>query len=262
MNRGVLIFALGGDSLDYLAMARWSALRIQRWWQLPVTVVTDRDTDDSVFDHVIQVDTPTERSRRWFDDLGCHTPWHNHDRCDAWHLSPYDRTVLMDADFVVASDTLMPVIAHDRFWCYQRATAVGTGHQFDTFGQHRHPLAWATVMAFGRDSESRYIFDAMRMIRDNWLHYRDLYHIDSALFRNDFALSIALPLINGHVQPHLPNAGAMLNVLPDQRLRQQGPDHFEVDFCNNRRIPMRCVLENTDFHAMCKRDLGAIVATH
>ena len=257
-----MIFAIGRGDIDYLALARWCAQRIQRWWQLPVTVVTDQHTDDAVFDRVITVTAPEKSSRRWFADIGAQVPWHNHDRCDAWDLSPYDRTVLVDADFVVASDRLLPVITHDRFWCYQRATAVGAGYQFDTFGQHRHTLAWATVMAFGRDSESRYIFDAMRMIRDNWCHYRDLYHVDSALFRNDFALSMALPLVNGHVQPHLPRAGAMLNVLPEQRLRQQGPDQFEVDFRNHRGVPMRCVLEGHDFHAMCKRDLGDIVAAH
>lgn len=262
MTQGAMIFALGRGDIDYVALARWSALRIQRWWQLPVTVVTDQPIDTGVFDRVIQVPPSSTDATRWFDDLGRHVPWHNHDRCDAWDLSPYDRTVLVDADFVVASDGLRPVIALDRFWCYQRAVAVGAGYQFDTFGQNRHALAWATVMAFGRDSESRYIFDTMRMIRDNWSHYRDLYHIDSALFRNDFALSMALPLVNGHVQPRLPRAGAMLNVLPEQQLRQQGPDQFEVDFRNSRGVLMRCVLDGMDFHAMCKRDLGVIVAAH
>jgi hypothetical protein len=262
MTQGAMIFALGRGAIDYVALARWSARRIQHWWQLPVTVVTDQSLDRTGFDHVIEIETTETGATRWFEDLDGHVAWRNHDRCDAWHLSPYDRTVLVDADFVVASDGLRPIIALDRFWCYQRAVAVGAGYQFDTFGQHRHPLAWATVMAFGRDSESRYIFDAMRMIRDNWSHYRDLYHVDSRLFRNDFALSMALPLVNGHVQPELPRAGAMLNVLPEQRLRQQGPDQFEVDFRNSRGVLMRCVLDGQDFHAMCKSDLGEIVAAH
>jgi len=262
MTKGAVLFAVGQGPIDYLALARWTAQRIARWLDLPTTLITDQDVDTDQFDGVIRIASSKQDSQRWFDDLGARVPWHNHDRCDAFDLSPYDRTLLLDVDYVVASDRLRLVVDHDKFWCFRRATAVGGGFQFDTFGRHRHPMSWATVMAFGRDTQSRYIFDSMRMIRDNWQHYRDLYHIDSALFRNDFALSIALPLVNGHHQPYVPGLGAMMNVLPDQRLTQQAPDQFEIDFYNNRRVLMRCVLEGTDFHAMCKQDLGAIVASH
>ena len=122
-------------------------------------------------------------------------------------------------------------------------------------------MSWATVIAFGRDAESAFIFDSMRMIRDNWQHYRDLYHIDAPLFRNDYALSIALALVNGHVEPPM-LPGAMMNVLPEHRLSQASLDSFMIEWTNPQGRAYKSLIANHDFHAMCKRDLGAIVASH
>ena len=262
MTTGAVIFAVGGDSaIDYAAMAAWSAPRIQRHLGLSTTLITDQDITDPVFDKVIQINSvPSERTR-WFDDLDQSVPWNNLDRCDAFDLTPYDCTLLLDADYVVNSGLLRTVVDQDRFWCHRYAYAVGTGEALDYFGRHQHPMYWATVMVFGRNAESAWIFDSMRMIRDNWQHYRDLYHIDNALFRNDYALSIALPLVNGHVQPNVPMSDAMINVLPEHQLEQIDKDTFDVVF-GPREHRKRCTLHQQDFHAMCKRDLGVIVATH
>jgi hypothetical protein len=268
MTAGAVIFAVGDGAIDYASMAAWSAKRIEKFLDLPTTLITDQEVSDPVFDQVIRItSTPSERTR-WFSDLDQSVPWHNLDRCDAFALSPYDRTLLLDADYVVNSDQLRHAMAHDHFWCYKHAYTVGAGKTFDTFGRNRHPMCWATVMAFGRDAESKFIFGSMRMIRDHWQHYRDLYHIDAPLFRNDYALSIALPLVNGHVQPALVS-DTMMNVLPEHRLHQVAEDRFEVRWpCPQGRIynnPIQHrlgLLERYDFHAMCKRDLGAIVASH
>jgi len=261
MTQGAVIFAVGDSAIDYAAIAAWSAARIERHLGLPTTLITDQAVDDSAFDHIIRIDTQQNDRSRWFADFEQSVPWHNLDRCDALDLTPYDRTLLLDADYVINSGQLRRVVDHDRFWCHRYAYTVGTGQIFDHFGRYQHPMYWATVIAFGRDAESAFIFDSMRMIRNNWQHYRDLYHIDNALFRNDYALSIALPLVYGHVQPSvLP--GAMLNVMPEHGLRQIEENSFEVTWrCSRGRIN-RNLLEAYDFHAMCKRDLGVIVAAH
>lgn len=262
MTQGAVIFAVGESSIDYVAMAAWSAKRIERFLDLPTTLITDQTVSDPVFDQVIRINsTPSERTR-WFADFDQSVPWHNLDRCDAYDLSPYDRTLLLDADYVVNGHRLrLGMDRTDRFWCYRHAYTVGIGQTFDRFGRHQHPMWWATVMMFGRDRQSEFIFDSMRMIRDNWQHYRDLYHIDAPLFRNDYALSIALPLVNGHVQSVI-LPGAMMNIMPEHRLSQVDENTFEVTWeCSQGRVYTN-LLETYDFHAMCKRDLGAIVASH
>ena len=262
MTQGAVIFAVGNAAIDYVAMAAWSAKRIQRFLDLPTTLITDQTVDDPVFDQVIEIKgTPNDRTR-WFADFDQSVPWHNLDRCDAYDLSPYDRTLLLDADYVINSHRLRLVMDNvDRFWCHRHAYTVGVGQTFDTFGRHQHPMWWATVMAFGRNPESAFIFDSMRMIRDNWQHYRDLYQINVPLFRNDYALSIALPLVNGHVQSvALP--GAMMNVMPEHRLSQIDQNTFSVTWSNSQGRSQINLLAAYDFHAMCKRDLGVIVAAH
>jgi hypothetical protein len=261
MTAGAVIFAVGDGAIDYASMAAWSAKRIEKFLDLPTTLITDQEVSDPVFDQVIRItSTPSERTR-WFSDLDQSVPWHNLDRCDAFALSPYDRTLLLDADYVVNSYHLRHVMAHDRFWCHRHAYTVGIGQTFDTFGRHQHPMWWATVIAFGRDSQSEFIFDSMRMIRDNWQHYRELYHIDAPLFRNDYALSIALPLVNGHIQSVvLP--GAMMNVMPEHRLSQVDENTFWVTWSDTRGRSHINLLAAHDFHAMCKLDLGAIVEAH
>ena len=262
MTTGAVIFAVGKYAIDYAAMASWSAARIERHLGLPTTLITDQAVENSAFDHIIRIDTRQSDRSRWFADFEQSVPWHNLDRCDALDLSPYDRTLLLDADYVVSSSLLhWCATVNERFWCFEYAVAAGGSHSWDTFGRHAHPQYWATVMAFSRDNQAEFIFDSMRMVRDNWQHYRDLYHIDSALFRNDYALSISLPLVNGHVHPDLPMSGAMINVLPEHHLEQIDHDTFDVVFgtVDRRR---RCTLHQQDFHAMCKRNLGAIVAAH
>jgi hypothetical protein len=261
MTSGAVIFAVGDSALDYRSMASWSAGRIQRWLGLPTTLITDQDVTDPAFDQVIKINSKSSDRSRWFADLGDSTPWHNLDRCDVFELSPYDRTLLLDADYVICSNSLRPVIDHDRFWCFRHAIAAGGSHSWQTFGRHRHPQYWATVMAFSRNTQSQFVFDSMRMIRDSWQHYRDLFHVDSPLYRNDYALSMALPLVNGHIHPVIPAVASMINVLPEHSLQQEDADRFLVEYgsIDQRR---RCTLQNQDFHAMCKRELEAIVATH
>ena len=262
MTTGAIIFAVGKHAINYVAMAAWSAARIERHLRLPTTLITDQTVDDSAFDHIIRIDAQQNDRSRWFADFEQSVPWHNLDRCDAFDLTPYDRTLLLDADYVVSSALLHRcTVDSDRFWCFQNAIAAGDSHSWDSFGRHRHPQYWATAMAFSRGSQTEFIFDSMRMVRNNWQHYRDLYHIDSLLFRNDYALSIALPLVNGHMQPDVSMLGAMINVLPEQHLEQIDVDTFDVVFGSKERR-RRCTLHQQDFHAMCKRDLGVIVAAH
>lgn len=263
MTVGALIFAFDNECIDYVSMARWSAERIHRHLGIATTIVTDQDIEPGVFDQVIQVTRSDHHGHRFFADLDQSVSWHNLDRCDAFDLSPYDRTLLIDADYVIASSVLRPLLDSKELLCFGSAHTVGTPQRITTFGRSRFAMWWATACMFGRDSVAGYVFGTMRMIRDNWQHYRDLYQIDSALFRNDYALSMALSLVNGHVQPathQIP--GSMLNLLPDHRLSQQAPDAFRVDYTNSRGVPLRCVIQDQDFHAMCKSELGAVIAAH
>jgi hypothetical protein len=247
MTTGALIFARNNEQIDYESMARWSARNIERHLGIPTHIVTDK--------------APTDNSRH-FTDVGMVT-WYNHNRMDAYRLSPWDRTLVLDADYVVASNQLQAILEVDQDflahrWAYD-VTGCNTFEGLNWFGNNRMPMWWATVMMFRRSRQAELIFDSMLMIRDNWTHYRNLYKNTNATYRNDHALSIALGMVNGHAVNHPGIPWALASLTPDHRLTQLDRDRYRVNFVNTQN-KSRWIELRQDFHAMGKQQLGAIVA--
>ena len=260
MTTGALIFAFDNERIDYVALAAWSADNIRRHLNLPVCLITDREVDNGQFDHVIRIDRDRYMAdQRWFDDLDSTVSWHNRSRADSYDLSPWDQTLLLDADYVVASSQLQTVLAmpqqlicHGSAWDIVQAQPC---HSINTFGRVNMPMSWATVMMFRRSSYAQDIFDIMQMIRDNWNHYRDLYNFGRGPYRNDYALSIAQHVVNGHQlnNKHIP--WQLMSVMPQHDFQQIKTDHYRVEH-QGRYVE----ISNMDFHAMGKRQLGDIIA--
>ena len=249
MTTGVLIFAYNNNQIDYLSMAQWSAKNIERHLGLPT--------------HIVTGDPPPGNNRRYFTDVGT-VEWHNLNRMDAYSLTPFDQTLVLDADYVVASDQLKTILDCDQnFMCHRRAydvTGLQTFDNLNVFGQYCFPMWWATVMMFRRSRQAQLIFDAMAMVRDNWTHYRNLYSNNVATYRNDHALSIALNIENGHTLTTTDIPWGLASLTPDHQLTQLGEDHYRVDFVTADKRPRWIELNAQDFHAMGKQQLGAIVA--
>ena len=248
MTTGALIFARNNEQIDYVSMAQWSARNIERHLGIPTHIVTD--------------DSTAATNARHFTDVGAVT-WHNLNRMDAYGSTPWDRTLVLDADYVVASNQLQSVLEADQDflahrWAYD-VTGCNTFEGLNSFGNNRMPMWWATVMMFRKSKPAELIFDSMKMIRDNWTHYRKLYKNTNATYRNDHALSIALGIVNGHTLDHAGIPWALASLTPEHKLTQLGPDHYRVDFANTENKP-RWIELRQDFHAMGKQQLGAIVA--
>jgi len=189
--------------------------------------------------------------------------WHNLNRMDAYRLSPWDRTLVLDADYVVASNQLQSILDVDRDflahrWAYD-VTGCNNFEGLNSFGNNRMPMWWATVMMFRRSRYAELIFDSMQMIRDNWTHYRNLYKNNNTTYRNDHALSIALGIVNGHTVDHAGIPWKLASLTPDHKLTQLEQDRYRVDFVNSENKP-RWIELRQDFHAMGKQALGEIVA--
>jgi hypothetical protein len=265
MTTGALIFAFNNEKTDYLAMAGWSAQRIRRHLNIPVAVVTDCTDHKRTqgFDRVICT-AAESGGTRWFEDYASTVSWHNAGRVNAYNLSPWDETLVLDADYVVCSDVLSRVWNYNRdFLCFKNAWNAATGDMLEglnTFGRLKMPMWWATVMYFRRSNSAQYIFDSMQMVRDNWQHYRDLYHIDRATYRNDFALSISLGIVSGHTLQVDNIPWNLASVLPDTKLSQLDEDYFSIEYQDQNGVPRTVGISGTDFHAMGKAHLENIIA--
>lgn len=249
MTKGVLIFAINNGSIDYQSIARWSAERIKQHLDLPVTLVTD--TSDSA-------------GSRYFDDFDQVVDWHNHSRTTAYDVSPYEHTLLLDADYVVSSNQLLTLFNQDQdFLCHRfavDATGLNDYSGLNWFGRNHMPMSWATVVCYRKGVFARNVFDMMSMVKQNWSHYCALYGIGRSTYRNDYSISIALNTLTGH-QAHWPSIPwSLVSVDPKHRLTQTGTDSFRVNFETPDKKLKWIELVGQDFHAMCKKDLGDIVA--
>lgn len=263
MNTGALIFAFDNQETDYVAMAVWSAQNIRRHLNIPTSIVTDRPIDHAVFDQVI-VTTAKSGGSRYFEDYAANVTWHNAGRVDAYDLTPYNQTLVLDADYVVASDQLKFVLnATQNFLCHKDAYTLAGGTALDSlnkFGDYDLPMWWATVMMFRKSNQAQYIFDCMHMIRENWQHYRDVYQINNKTYRNDFALSIALGIVNGHTLTVDEIPWPLMSSMPEHNLTKLSQDSFQLQYKCNQGKPYEIMFAGMDFHAMGKKNLGEIVA--
>ena len=263
MTTGVLIFAFNNEHIDYLAMANWTAKNIRRHLKLPIAVVTNQPRSDKYYFEQVIIAEPQGKFIRKFADQEENVTWFNGNRVDAYVLSPWAHTLVLDADYVVASNQLLKVLSINKnFVAHKTAYDVVNKDNFtdlNNFGRHNMPMWWATVMMFRRSTEAELIFKTMNMIRDNWEHYNALYGITKLTYRNDFALSIALNIVNGHTLNHADIPWNLATVTPEHTLTQLSDDSYRVDFLTADQKP-RYIILNQDFHAMGKRHLGEIVA--
>jgi hypothetical protein len=265
MTKGVVIFAFNNEKIDYLAMASWSARNIRRHLDLPVCVITDvTDATRTVeFDQVVLTEPQQTEQHRYFYDYKASAVWHNTNRSSVYDLTPWDHTLVLDADFVVASDQLKQLFNIDQDFLAHRMAYDVTGfiafHDNNWFGTYQMPMSWATVMCFRRSKKAQLIFDTMQMIRDNWLHYRQLYNVSENTFRNDFALSIAMNLVDGHTlsTPAIP--WNLASITANTKLTQIEPDTYKIAYVTSDGKSRWIVLKQQDFHAMGKQALGEIV---
>jgi hypothetical protein len=262
--KGALIFAYNNGTVDYLAMARWSARNINRHLGIPTAIVTNEQFDAESYEQCILIEPPKTDQKRYFRDHKEAAVWYNTNRVSAYDLSPWEHTVLLDSDYVVASDQLKFLFEIDQdFLAHRHAGDVSGNRAFkgnDSFGTYKMPMWWATVVFFRRSKTAELIFGCMEMIRNNWSHYLQLYQIDEQTYRNDYSLSIAMNIVNGHTlsDPSIP--WELVTVTPETKLTQVDQDTYKIQYENSEK-KLKWMMLRQDFHAMCKRDLGEIVGS-
>jgi hypothetical protein len=191
-------------------------------------------------------------------------PWKNLNRYRADEVTPYQETVLLDADYVVCSDQLATVFGCSQDLLSMRYAHDVTGRRdyrdLNWFGKAHMPSAWATVMYWKQSKTAELIFGMMGMIQQHWQHYKNIYGIADRRFRNDYALAIASNTVMGHVGhwPSLP--WSMATVEADCKLSQIDHDRFEIHYQDQQNKLRKNILHGVDFHAMHKRQLGDIIA--
>ena len=258
MRHGIVMFCYDSQLL-YSVMCNFNIQQIERHLGMPVTVYTDIATARRIkgADSVIITDTPSG-NRRFFRGINQLVDWHNLNRSMVLLDPPYDRTVVIDTDYIVYSSLIEDIIKTDyEFLCYvDSVDATGLGHiGNDTVGEFSIPFCWATLMLITKSQTCRNIGTMMTHIRNNYNYFRRLYRIGHTNFRNDYALSIALHQLSG-MMPHPYKIPGRITALTDDVETILATD--SVNFCYEKNGETYSgQLENVDVHVMNKEAVYA-----
>lgn len=209
MSKGVVLIANNNGTVDYVKQAIYCAGRIKQYLNLPVTLITDSEDYVSkiahdVFDKVIPTDyRSVENKKFYFDGALSHKilMFKNYSRSTAYHLSPYDKTILMDTDYILSNSILNNCFDMDSdLMMYKESVDIAQvrdEREFEYISDKGIDFYWATVVYFEKNEKNDIYFNLIDHIEENWNYYQSIYDINADLFRNDFAFSIAIHIMNG-----------------------------------------------------------------
>lgn len=260
--RGALLFAFNNDVVDYYDMACKTAKRINYFLNLPVTVITDKNTIlqnySYIFDKVIIVDSDNSNTKG-------KNIWINKNRYQAFELTPYNETLLLDTDFLVNSNQLLNVFLRCDDYAIHKKTHFVFHNLIDEYmSATSFETLWATVFAFKKTLKTKQFFDCVKMVQNNYTHYVHLYNMMTTSFRNDYAFTIAHRIINGNIEVQdnfIP--WKLLHAGSDIKIHKLTNDEFNKDyilfFTNLKNKTEYIVMKDTDFHCMNKNNFMEIV---
>jgi hypothetical protein len=259
MTCGVILFAFNSPKYNYYEMAKYTAKRIEHFLNLPVTLVTDDDSmpagESQFWDKVVKITPDKDNFRDWGQ-------WINKGRYMAYDLSPYDETLLLDVDYVVNSDKLLSIFDfYDDFCCHNRTEyLMQPNAPQELLSAYSYETLWATVVVFKKTDRAKQIFDTLKMVQENYDHYANIHSFVGGVFRNDYALTLALKIVNGHSDDkndYIP--WNLIHLGKNTQISKNNEDEldtsFKILFDNWQRGKIRkeyINITNMDFHIMNK----------
>lgn len=272
MKKGILIFAHNSEQIDYARLAIISGRLAKKNLNVPVSLITDIHTkqwmiDDGIFsvaeeifENIIITEMPPNYQHRNLHDGKTRksVPFKNFNRASAFDLTPYDRTLLIDSDFLIFTDAL------NSYWEVDQDFLIS--EKIDEIFENRVgflskkvsdvgiPMRWATSIMFTKNKRVETIFKLVDYIRENSNYFSDLYQYTDKVFRNDRAFSISLHTINGFQnidQYFLPATLTFYDVDDICQINNDGSIKFLVDDIRNGKYNI-CSISEKDIHIMNK----------
>lgn len=214
MSKGVLIFANNNGAINYFEIAMLNASLISKHMKVPVSVVTDTGTDDyhrtiygdlvdKLFDKIIHCDAEENQSRTFRNTQywSVEAPWKNTTRPRAYDLSPYDETIMIDADYLIGSDELNLLWGGEEDYIISKNAKLLNGDDLNLSDKRLSPtgidMYWATMVYWKKGKGAKILFDLVDHVREHYVEYQGIYNFPGKIYRNDYAFSIAIHILNG-----------------------------------------------------------------
>lgn len=267
-DKGVVLHAHGRDPIDYISQAIFCAEHIKKYLQLPVALITsEQDIPEGHFDHIIKVPASNTKQTRAFmdDEKRKEVVWDNHSRVNSFDLTPFEQTIVMDTDMIVGNNNLLKCFDSEQdFLINNEAIYLNKNHRKDLHIEYMNnfiKMYWATVFYFKKTEWTKNLFELIKHIKSNYEFYRFSYNILETKYRNDYAFTIAIHMMNNFTAR--PNKRR----LPIKLFYVTDKDRV-LDFYNNEwkfELPKedgtfyRCNIANANMHVMNKLQLDRII---
>jgi hypothetical protein len=278
MSKGALLIARNNSEVDYTKQAIFCAKRIKKYLDVPVSLITDNKSYLEkicpnyleIFDKVIEIDGSLFVQYKKYNDgafVKKNLEYKNNSRSLCFDLTPYNETLLLDTDFVLFNDSLRVCFDQTNdLLMYKRSLDLSTDRdttEFKTISETGPDFYWATAIFFRKTQLNKIFFNLVKHIQDFWPHYKNLFQLPYSTFRNDYAFSIAVHIMNGYKQ------GKFVNPMPGTLYYSTDRDHI-VEINNDNVLllvekqnqsgtyfPVR--LSNSNIHLMNKINLNRII---
>ncbi len=180
-----MAFASNTSTIDYESIAQLSLKLAQHHLEVPVKLVVPQSP--AVWNNV-RHDVDSQQL----------TQWNNFSRWSAFDHSPWDETIVIDADYLVLTDRL------NCLWNSRSSLLLCKQNNFIrelTMPMPGIDPVWATVFYFRKSSHTAMFFDLVARIQRNWHYYKSLRGLVNMPFRNDYAFAIAAQTLHGYDFP-------------------------------------------------------------
>jgi len=283
MTEGICFFAYNNSQIDYISLANLAASYTKKYLDKPVCLLTDEGgwewAQESISkkrlyksfdDVVITTDAMKPNQREHHDSpyTKFKAQFNNSNKHKVFEYSPYDKTLLLDIDYIVKTDFLKNVFeSKQHISMFNQAINLRNDkpHQNEQFlFAGGIPMWWSTVVYFDKSPQSKLFFDLWAHVADNYDFYQFLYNFPGKLFRTDYCVSIAVHILNGM------NSGDYVDNFSNSVMQNlsQKDDIVEIKdmddwivLANDKAEHWKDLIvrhNNYDVHVMNKRALGRV----
>ena len=287
MTEGVCFFAYNNEHIDYVKLALFAAKKVKKYLKRPVCLITDQGSWDwlieshgsneikkYIADVVITDDELESNTRNHYD-----SPWteftaqfSNSNKHKVFEYSPYDKTLLLDIDYILKTDFLDHAFSsYQGVAMFDRAI---TMRNIEMNLKERRLFSngvrmwWSTVVYFDKSDTSKLFFDTWQYVKENYQYYKFLYNFPGSMFRTDYCVSIAVHIMNGMCTGQAINSFGntpIQNLSGKDDIVDSLDDETWIVLSHDPHEPWKNIMvrhENSDVHCMNKRALDRIIVKH
>lgn len=169
MSKGFCIVAQNNSKTDYVKQAYILACSILQFNKnQKICLITDKEIDSNyknVFQHVVLIDNDKAIEKEWKID----------NRWQVYNLTPFDETIVLDADMIILED-----VTHWWSWLKNkdlyftsdvytyRNELIDNNYYRQTFTANNLPNIYSACYYFKKNSASLEFFKLLEIVMENW----------------------------------------------------------------------------------------------